>query len=151
MTPAIGHFHIDRQFTVPPKRLWHLLTDPEMRTHWAAPSDDDLLIVETSDLREGGRDMHRCGPADDPAFTVETIWFRLDAPSLACFTETVEADGARIGTSLVTYGLAAMDGGTALGIDVQLSSFVGPEAMAEFEAGWTSGLARLAKLIGTGA
>lgn len=143
MTLATGDFRIERPFALPPDRLWHLLTDPDMRTHWGGPSDDDVLIMDAHDIREGGRDLHRCGPKNDPAYTVETIWYRLDAPRLACFTETVDAGGARIATSLVTYALTATDRGTDLAITVQVSSFVGPEAMADFESGWTSGLNRL--------
>ncbi len=147
MTPAIGHFHIERSFALPRDRLWHLLTDPAMRSQWGAPSDEDVLIVDASDLREGGRDLHRCGPRDDPAYTVETIWFRLAEPDLACFSETVDAGGARIATSLVTYGLTDTATGCEFSIDVQLSSFVGPGAMSDFQAGWTSGLNRLAALV----
>ena len=147
MTLATGQVRLERQFTVTPDRLWHLLTDPQARTAWGAPSDDDNLIMDAHDLREGGRDLHRCGPADNPAYTVETVWFRLQAPDLACFTETVDAEGMRIATSLVTYGIAPMASGTSLIVDVYVSSFVGPEALADFETGWTSALGRLRAII----
>lgn len=143
MTLATGQFRLERQFTLAPDKLWHLLTDPKARTAWGAPSDQDVLILENTDLREGGRDMHRCGPADNPAYTVETVWFRLQSPDLACFSETVDADGMRIATSLVTYGLAGTASSSTLIVDVYVSSFVGPEALADFEAGWTSALGQL--------
>lgn len=143
MSLATGHFRLERRFTLTPDKLWHLLTDPGARTAWGAPSDDDVLILESHDLREGGRDLHRCGPSDAPAYTVETVWFRLLAPDLACFSETVDAGGMRIATSLVTYGLAPTASGSTLIVDVYVSSFVGTEALADFEAGWTSALDRL--------
>ena len=147
MTLATGNFRLTRSIKTGADRLWHLMTDPQARTAWGAPSDDDVLDIVSHDLREGGRDLHRCGPKDDPAYTVETLWYRLDAPNLACFSETVDAGGARIATSLVTYGIEQGTDATNLIVDVYISSFVGPEALADFEAGWTSALKRLETMI----
>jgi uncharacterized protein YndB with AHSA1/START domain len=150
MTTACAHFQITRTFPLPPDRLWHLLTDARARELWGAPSDDHVLHVDATDLRVDGQDLHRCGPKDAPDYTVATRWYRLDGPEAACFTETVEAGGARIATSLVSYGLAAEGKGTRLTVEVATSSFVGPEALDDFEAGWTSGLNRLDRLVTDG-
>ena len=147
MTLATGNFRLTRNIRTSADRLWHLMTDPQARTAWGAPSDDDVLDLVSHDLREGGRDLHRCGPKEDPAYSVETIWYRLDAPTLACFSETVDAGGARIASSLITYALQADGTATTLTVDVYVSSFVGPEALADFEVGWTSALKRLEKII----
>ncbi len=147
MTPDTGQFSLERRYPVAPEKLWHLLTDAAMREQWGAPSEGTVLVVEASDLREGGIDRHRCGPAEAPEFHVETRWYRLDAPHLAAFTETVDAAGARIATSLVTYRLEAEAGGTVLGLSVATSSYVGAEALADFEGGWTAGLANLDRLV----
>ena len=143
---ATGNFTLTRAFGIAPADLWPLLTDPETRAGWSAPSDSDVLILESQDLREGGTDRHRCGAAEAPDYKVETYWYRLDAPSLACFSETVDAGGMRIATSLVTYGLEATDGGCSLQVIVHVSSFVGDEALADFETGWISALDRLRRL-----
>lgn len=143
MSTSFATFNIHRQFTCSQDRLWHLLTDPTSREAWGGPADDHVLHVEHADVREGGEDLHRCGPAEAPEYTVATRWYRLDAPNLACFTETVDAGGARIATTLCTYTVSATDTGVLLDLDVAVSSFVGPEALADFESGWTSALARL--------
>ena len=143
MTFHTGHLRFARQFSTSQDRLWHLLTDPEMREIWGAPSDDDTLVVDKSDLREGGQDRHRCGPSDAPDYVVDTTWYRLVAPDAACFTETVRAGGETFSTSLVTYGLAKTDAGVDLTIELTVTSFAGPEAIAEHEDGWASALARL--------
>lgn len=145
-----GHFQFKRALPLPPTRIWHLLTDAKARQLWGAPSDEDVLEVDASDLSEDGLDIHRCGPRDAPAYTVTTRWYHLNTPSGACFTETVEAEGMRISTSLVTYTLAEEPLGTALTVDVTVSSFVGPEALGDHDDGWTSALARLAHLIENG-
>lgn len=148
--PATGNFTLTRDFGIAPDDLWHLLTDPETRAGWSAPSDSDVLTLDAQDLREGGTDRHRCGPAEAPDYTVDTRWYRLEAPALACFSETVEAGGMRIATSLVTYGLAETATGSALQVIVHVSSFVGDEALADFETGWTSALNRLQRQINRG-
>lgn len=53
----------------------------------------------------------------------------------------------RIATSLVTYGVAPTDTGSALEVTVHVSSFVGPEALDDFQTGWTSALDRLQRMI----
>ncbi len=147
MTLAQASFQLTRSFRCTPDKLWHLLTDPKAREVWSGPSDDDVLTADRADLREGGQDLHRCGPAEAPAYTVETRWYRLDAPQAACFSETVDAEGMRIGTSLVTYQITAEDGGTVLTVDVTTVSFVGEEALGDFKVGWTSALDRLPSLL----
>ncbi len=147
MTLATGSFQLSRKFTLTPERLWHWLTDPEARSAWSAPSDNDVLVMDVSDLREDGADLQRCGPGDDPEYTVATRWYRLDAPAMACFTETVEAKGARIATSLISYGLVATEAGCTLEVDVTVHSFVGEDITGDFSAGWTSALDRLQHII----
>lgn len=150
MTLHTDHFQLTRDFRLPPDRLWALLTDARAREAWGAPSDDAVLVLDTEDLREGGQERHRCGPADNPEFVVDTHWYHLDAPLLACFTETISAGGARIGVSLVTYGLEAAGTGSRLHVDVCVSSMIGEAIGADFRSGWGSGLDRLGRYIAEG-
>lgn len=141
-----AHLTFERRFDTSPARLWHLVTDAAMRQIWAAPSDDHQLFVDAADLREGGQDRHRCGPVEAPEYVVDTTWYRLSAPTAACFTETVRAAGQTFSTSLVTYGLTPSDAGTQLTISLTIASFAGRDAIAEHEDGWTSALSRLKRL-----
>ena len=122
------------------------MTDPGMREQWGAPGDEVLEIV-IADLREGGTDRHRCGPADNPEFEVETRWYRLAGPTDATFTEVIEAGGMALGTSLVTYRIAEEATGSKVWVHVAVASFVGPEMITEFRDGWTGGMANLDKLV----
>ena len=136
-------FDLNRTLPLPPDRLWALLTDPKHRENWGTPSPEMVLEVEKSDLRVGGHERHRCGPAEAPMFFVDTRWYDLAGPERAVFTETLEFEGAAVGTSLVTYALTANGSGTDLAITVAVSSFTGPEALGEFKEGWEGGLASL--------
>ena len=143
-------FTFDRSFPVSPARLWHLLTDAEQRESWGAPGEGTVLETITSDLRPGGVERHRCGPADTPDFEVETRWYHLDDGALAVFTETIEAGGMALGASLVTYAIGEAGKGSTLSATVAVSSFVGPEMIEEFRDGWTGGMDKLSGLAGAG-
>ena len=143
MTLDTGHFDLARILPLPPDRLWELLTDARHRENWGAPEEGMVLVVEASDLREGGADRHRCGPAEAPDFVVDTRWYRLDAPSRAVFTETIVVGGQAMATSLVTYALEPEESGTRLLVNVAVSSFTGPGATEDFRGGWEGGLSNL--------
>jgi uncharacterized protein YndB with AHSA1/START domain len=150
MTSRCAHFQLNRDFPLSPDRMWSLLTDPKARELWGAPSDDAVLVLETADLQEGGHERHRCGPAEDPEFVVDTHWYHLDTPNLACFTETISAGGTRFAVTLVTYALVPSDKGCSLTVDVGLSALTEGDMVGDFKQGWTSGLDRLERFIGDG-
>ena len=151
MTQPGAHFQLIRSVNVPRDRLWSLLTDPKAREVWGGPSDDAVLVLDKADLREGGQERHRCGPADNPEFVVDTHWYHLAAPDLACFTETISAGGTRFAVTLVRYTLSASNGGTTLTVDVGLAPLTDGDMLSDFRQGWTSGLDRLKRLIADGA
>ena len=138
-----GAFSLSKSFDVPPARLWHFLTDASEREAWAAPSEDHVLFVDAADVREGGADRHRCGPKDNPEFLVDTRWYRLDVPNLACFTETLIFGGEKASVSLVTYTLLATGSGCDLNIEVQISTLMPDIPISEHQDGWSSALERL--------
>lgn len=142
--PDTKTLDLSRKLPLSPDRLWPLLTDPAHREKWGAPEEGMVLTVETTDTREGGYERHRCGPAEAPDFVVDTRWYKLSAPELAVFTETLLVGGDTIFTSLVTYSVSADAVGSTLDVTVAVSSFVGPDAFDEVAQGWEGGLANLA-------
>lgn len=147
MTRPGAHFQLSRTIAAPPERLWSLLTEPKARELWGAPSDAATLVLEKADLREGGQERHRCGPADHPEFVVDTHWYHLSAPDLACFTETISAGGTRFAVTLVTYALIAAGDGTTLTVDVGLAPLTDGDMLDDFQQGCNSGLDRLERFI----
>jgi len=108
MSTDTSTFAFHRSFKLSKDQLWHLLTDGHMREKWGAPSEGTVLQMITSDLRTGGIEHHICGAKEAPEFEVETRWYRLDGPTDAAFTETVEIGGAAIATTLVTYRVSLL-------------------------------------------
>jgi len=146
MSTDTGTFSLTRSLPLNPELLWHVLTDAKQREAWGAPGEGMVLEVTKTDLQVGGHESHRCGPADAPEFTVYTRWYRLDGPTDAVFTETVHAGGAAIATTLVTYLVTPEGAGARLDVAVAVSSFVGPDGLADFKQGWEAGLANLEAL-----
>jgi len=145
MTTDTDTFTFDRLFKTSPARLWHLMTSKEGREAWGAPGDHVLETI-SRDFRVGGQERHRCGPAENPEFEVTTQWYHIAEPSDAVYTEQIEAGGMALGASLVTYRLTAEGDQTKAHITVAVSSYVGPEMIAEFRDGWTGGIEKLESL-----
>lgn len=137
-------FDMHRTLPLAPDRLWDVLTDPKLRERWNGPDAETMLVTDIADLRVGGLDRHRFGPADAPEFVVETRWYDLTPSIRAVFTETLIFGGAAACTSLVTYDLEAAGNGTALGVTVAVSSFTGPDTLEEVQHGWAGGIDNLA-------
>ncbi len=146
MTTDTGAFDFERSLPLAPAKLWHVLTDANMRERWGAPSEEMVLTMIHKDLSVGGIERHICGPKESPEFEVETRWYRLEAPTDAVFTETLEFGGSAVATSLVTYRVTADGAGSKLNVHVSVSSFSGTEAASEFKEGWEGGLHSLEAL-----
>jgi len=139
-------FNFDRSFPLSAERMFTLMTATEYREIWGAPDDNLTLETLSSDFTVGGTERHRCGPADAPDFEVTTRWYNIDTPTTVTFTEQIEAGGMTLGAALVTYTLSDTATGCDAGITVAVVSFVGPEMIAEFKAGWDGGLSKLGAL-----
>lgn len=136
-------FNLTRTMPVTIDQLWHLLTDAKAREKWSGPDATTLLETETADLRVGGQDRHRFGPADAPEFVVDTRWYDLTAPERAVFTETLIFGSAAVCTSLVTYVLQSNGKHTELQTTVAVSSFSGSDTLDEVHNGWNGGMDNL--------
>jgi uncharacterized protein YndB with AHSA1/START domain len=140
-------FTYTRDIALSPARLWPLLTQPDVRAQWGAPEPGMTLDTVSSDVRVGGVDHQRCGPADAPEFESYTRWYHLGEPDMAVYSEVIKAGDMALGASLVTLVLTPRDTGSALSVTVAVSSFVGPEMIAEFKGGWDGSMANLDQII----
>ena len=136
-------FDLHRTLPLSPDRLWQVLTDAKEREKWNGPDAETMLETDSADLRVGGQDRHRFGPADAPEFVVDTRWYDLAAPERAVFTETLIFGGEAVCTSLVTYALEGAGKETKLNITVAVSSFSGPDTLGEVQQGWAGGVDNL--------
>jgi uncharacterized protein YndB with AHSA1/START domain len=143
-TIPLAHF-----YPAPVERVFAEFADPVARARWSAPSGDDVLLYDETDFREGGHDVFRCGPKDDPKFRGETSYLLIIPNQLVVSTEVLSTPGQRLAVALTTLEFEAVDAGTHLKMTVQLISFAGPGMIAGYENGNRSALENLAQHLGS--
>ena len=129
-----------------PRLLWSTLTgapmelvfsefaDPVARARWST-SSGDVLIYDQTEFREGGRELFRCGPKNDPRFHGVTFYHLIVPNECVISTETLEEDGQPLAISLNTMEFASAGEGTNLRVTVQILSLVRLGMIAGYEAG----------------
>ncbi|KAA9010427.1 SRPBCC family protein [Histidinibacterium aquaticum] len=140
---------LSREYPCPPGRLFVLLTNPEARAIWGAPSDDVVIEIDEADIRPGGSEVARCGPKDNPEFDVVAQFHAIEPDTRMVLTETLTVGGEMLSVSLVTTDLEATGTGTELTVTLQVASLSGPETAAGYQEGWEGALANLARLVGS--
>ena len=118
--------------------------DPATRARWSAPSGD-TLVYDTTDFREGGGDVFRCGPPNDLRFRGETTYHVIVPNKCVVSTEIVTAGRMRLAVALNTLSFEATTEGTTLKVVVQVVSFVGPGMVEGYESGNRGALEGLAR------
>lgn len=136
---------IDREIACSPDRLFHVMTDRDLRQKWIAPNDESLVIIDEYDCRAGGYEKTRCGPKEAPEFQT-TGNFHVVRPEFLSFTETLVVQGETLSISLCSHEISATKTGSSLRVVLQVTSLAGPEIFEEYKSGWDAALENLAAL-----
>lgn len=137
---------LTRDIACPPDRLFHLLTDRKARETWGAPGEGIVVIIDAFDMRPGGREVSRCGPAENPEFKVVSDFHVIDAPHRLICTESLDFGQGPASVSLITQTVAAGGKGSLLTVTLQIASLIGPDMAADYRTGWNGGLDNLTRL-----
>ena len=121
--------------------------DPAARSQWGPPSEDEAITFIENDFREGGLDVHLCGPKDDLSFRVETRYSDIAPPHRLVMTERVLRYDAHLSTSLISVAFRSEVDSTLLELTVQVASVVGPDMIKGINGGWTIALDNLAQSV----
>lgn len=136
---------LTRDIACSPERLFHVMTDRDLRQKWSAPDNESVVIIDRFDCRPGGREETRCGPKDAPEFN--TIGdFHVVTPEFLCFTETLVIGGQPTSISLCSHEITASSGGSHLRVTLQITSLAGPDMFKDYNNGWSAALDNLAML-----
>jgi uncharacterized protein YndB with AHSA1/START domain len=135
---------LERSYRAPIERVFSEFADPVARARWSAPANDALIYDET-DFREGGQDVFRCGPKNDPKFQGKTSYLCIVPNKWVVSSETLDADGQRLAVALTTLDFKPSGEGTDLRVTVQIVSFVGHGMIEGYEAGNKSALENLSR------
>ncbi|QQA42594.1 SRPBCC domain-containing protein [Pelagovum pacificum] len=137
----------ERHLAATPARVFAAYSDPTERATWGAPSDGEAYIVEAEDFREGGTEIVRCGPAENPQVTVETFYHAIRQDALIVLTEVIRHDGTLLACNLTTIELSGTPDGTQIKIIAQVTSFVGASMIRNTENGHNGSLDSLAEYL----
>lgn len=136
---------LERNVECAPDRLFHVMTDRELRQKWSAPNDESNVIIDQYDCRPGGREETRCGPKDTPEFNTTGL-FHVVTPNFLSFTETLVVGGQMMSISLCSHEISKSDSGSKLRVTLQITSLVGADLFKDYQNGWSASLDNLAAL-----
>ncbi|MDT0683569.1 SRPBCC domain-containing protein [Roseicyclus sp. F158] len=137
---------LQREVACAPDRLFHVITDRDLRQKWSAPDDERVVIIDEYDCRPGGREETRCGPKDAPEFNTTGL-FHVVTPEFLCFTETLVVGGQTMSISLCSHEISKSDTGSSLRVTLQITSLVGTDLFDDYRGGWSASLDNLTTLV----
>jgi uncharacterized protein YndB with AHSA1/START domain len=151
MQPTVTHstFTIERNYPVPPERVFAAFADPAKKRRWYAEGNNRQPEVYELDFRVGGteRTQSRMGPNTPfpgAAITNHTIYQDIVLNSRIVFAYTMSLGDKRFSASLATVEFLPSDSGTRLVFTDQGAFFEGGDGPKMREEGWNHLLDSLA-------
>ncbi len=118
MTSAAVVHHtivVERQFAVPPARVFDAWADTEQRARWHFPGDAGWELTEFSqDFRIGGSEHARFGPKGQANLREDGTFLDIVPNRRIVSAVTVYMDDVRMSMTLYTVEFSADDQGTRL-------------------------------------
>lgn len=107
-------FVIERNFDVPPERVFEAWADPVAKARWFSGPADWTRTEHELDFRVGGREVSRVASPDGPVYTYEARYQDIVADRRIIYSYDMYLDERRISISLATVELERDAGGTRL-------------------------------------
>ncbi len=147
--PGTSHetIEISRTIEASVEQLFQAWANPEARTIWGPPSNDEAIEFVEYDFRVGGKDVHLCGQKGDLRFRVETFYHDIQNPRRLLFSERVSTGESTLSASLITVDFAKAHEGTTLNLTIQVASLVGEEMIDGTRGGWNAALNNLGEYL----
>ena len=135
----------EREFSATPDRLFQAYADPKQREVWSAPTPETVIVIDESDVRTGGREIARCGSAENLNWTMKVAYHSVVENRLITFTEELWDGDSILTVALITFEFQPSGtNGTKLTLTDQVTSLVGEGGVAGHSDGYTKALANLA-------
>jgi uncharacterized protein YndB with AHSA1/START domain len=141
-----GTIRLERRFKAPPARVFAAWAEPEARAKWDVPGRW-IIAEQTFDFREGGRELKRFGPRDDPRFVADTLYLDLVPPHRIVFSYAMTSHGTPISVSLTTIEISPDGGDTHLLLTEQIVFLDGNDNAANREEGLASMLDKIGETL----
>jgi uncharacterized protein YndB with AHSA1/START domain len=149
-TAEHGTILLERRYKAPPARVFAAWAEPEARAKWDVP-DRWLIAEQTFDFREGGRELKRFGPTDDPRFVADTLYIDIVPPRRIVFSYSMTSRDTPVSVSLTTIEIAAAPSSgakeTHLRLTEQIVFLDGHDKAADREEGLASMLDKIGETL----
>ena len=148
--PTVVHstFAIEREYGVPPERVFAAFSDPAIKRRWYAESGSHTIDQFEMDFRVGGveRFRYRFNPGTPIAGKVlsnEGAFHDIVPNRRIVFASTMSLEDQRISTSLVTFEILSHGSGSTLVLTHQGAFFEGSDGPERRQGGWQDVIKRL--------
>jgi uncharacterized protein YndB with AHSA1/START domain len=141
-------FVIEREYPVPPARVFTAWSRADVKSRWLACEVDWVQGKYALDFRVGGRESNRSGPAGGSVHAYDAIYYDIVPNERIVYGYELRVGEARISVSLVTVEIKQRGRFAALTFTEQGVFFNGEVDAAEREDGTRVGLERLESLLG---
>lgn len=145
--PSVVHetLVLERTYKASPARVFAAWESVEARLRWSKPYPDTGLVYDAHDFRVGGKDILRCGPADDLRFHAEVHYLDIVPGKRLIFSERISETDKPMATSLITVEFHAKGQDTHQVVTMQIAALAGSGMVEGYKEGWEPTLDNLAK------
>ena len=105
-TAQHGTIRLERRYKATAARVFAAWAEPKARAKWDVPGRW-VIAEQTFDFREGGRELKRFGPKDDPRFVADTLYVDVVPERRIVFSYSMTSHGTPISVSLTTIELSS--------------------------------------------
>ncbi len=140
-----GTIRLERRFKARPARVFAAWAEPEARAKWDVPGRW-VIAEQTFDFREGGRELKRFGPRDEPHFVADTLYLDIVPSRRIVFSYAMTSRATPISVSLTTIEISPDGGDTHLLLTEQIVFLDGNDNAANREEGLASMLDKIGQL-----
>jgi uncharacterized protein YndB with AHSA1/START domain len=141
-----GTIRLERRYKAPPARVFAAWAEPKARAKWDVPGRW-VIAEQTFDFREGGRELKRFGPKDDPRLVADTLYLDIVPQRRIVFSYSMTSRGTPISVSLTTIEISADDRDTHLLLTEQIVFLDGNDTAANREEGLKSMLDKIGETL----
>ena len=137
-----GTICLERIYKSAPARVFAAWAEPEARARWDVPGRW-IIAEQAFDFREGGHEVKRFGPREDPRFVAETRYVDIVPQQRIVYAYGMTSRGERISVSLTTVEFSPSAGGTRLVLTEQIAFLDGRDNAISREEGLSSMLDKI--------
>jgi len=145
-TAQHGTIRLERTFKARPARVFAAWAEPKARAKWDVPGRW-VIAEQTFDFREGGRELKRFGPKDDPRLVADTLYLDIVPQRRIVFSYSMTSRGTPISVSLTTVELSPDGPNTHLLLTEQIVFLDGNDNAANREEGLASMLDKIGETL----